>query len=142
MERISEHISYEEATRSQTATRLGIKNMPGEAELKNMEIVAKACFEPLREWYGKPLTISSFFRCKELNDAIKGSKTSQHVQGKAIDIDTGSRKENTKLLNWAKANLKYDQLICEYPDANGDPSWVHISFEPTGKNRNQFLTIK
>lgn len=141
MENISPHITYEEATRSQTATRLGIKNIPGEVELKNMEIVAKACFEPIREWYGKPLTISSFFRCKELNAAIKGSKTSQHVQGKAIDIDTGNRKENTKILNWAKANLKYDQLISEYPDENGDPSWVHISFD-LGSNRNQFLIIK
>jgi len=133
---ISEHITLEEATRSQTAIRKGIVNIPNEHEIKNMEVVAKACFEPLREWYGKPLKISSFFRCDALNKEIKGSKTSQHVQGKAIDIDTGSREENEKLFNWAKANLKYDQLIDEY-----NFSWVHISFD-LGHNRNQVLIIK
>ena len=133
---ISEHITLEEAIRSQTATRKGIANIPNEHEIKNMEIVAKACFEPLREWYGKPLKVSSFYRCEALNTAIGGSKISQHVQGKAIDIDTGSKTENEKLFNWAKANLKYDQLIDEY-----NFSWVHISFD-LGHNRNQVLIIK
>lgn len=133
---ISEHITLEEAIRSQTATRKGIANIPNEHEIKNMEIVAKACFEPLREWYGKPLKVSSFYRCEALNSAIGGSKISQHVQGKAIDIDTGSKTENEKLFNWAKANLKYDQLIDEY-----NFSWIHISFD-LGHNRNQVLIIK
>lgn len=133
---ISEHITYEEATRSQTAIRKGIINAPNQFELKNMELVAKACFEPLRAWYGKPLKISSFFRCDALNKEIGGSKTSQHVQGKAIDIDTGSREENEKIFEYAKHNLKYDQLINEY-----NFSWVHISFD-LGHNRNQVLIIK
>lgn len=136
MNPISEHITFEEATRSQTAIRKGIVNIPNEHEIKNMEIVAKACFEPLREWYGKPLKISSFYRNDELNRAINGSKSSQHVQGKAIDIDTGSREENEKLFEYAKHNLKYDQLINEY-----NFSWVHISFD-LGYNRNQVLIIK
>ncbi len=141
MKKVSKHISYEEATRSQTAIRLKIDNTPNERELVNMQTVAKSCFEPIREWYGKPITISSFYRSEKLNTAIKGSKTSQHIQGKAIDIDTGNRKENEKIFIWAKANLKYDQLICEYPDKNGDPSWVHISFD-LGSNRNQILVVK
>lgn len=136
MDKISEHISFEEATRSQTATRSGIKNVPNEIELHNMEVVAKACFEPLREWYGRPLRVSSFFRCKELNSKIGGSKTSQHMTGKAIDIDTGSKEENKKLFEYAKNNLRFDQLINEY-----DYSWVHISFD-LGSNRNQVLHIK
>lgn len=136
MKKISEHISYEEASRSQTSVRKGILNIPNEHELKNMEIVAKACFEPLREWYGKPLMVSSFFRCEALNSAIGGQRNSQHVQGKAIDIDTGSKEENEKLFNWAKLNLKFDQLLDEF-----DFSWVHISFD-IGHNRNQVIHIK
>lgn len=134
--RISAHISYEEAIKSQTAKRLGIENIPNEAQLLAMKMVAEDCFEPIRAWYGKPLTISSFFRCDALNKSIGGSKTSQHCQGKAIDIDTGNKEENEKIFEWAKLNLKYDQLINEY-----DFSWVHISFD-IGHNRNEVLIIK
>lgn len=137
---ISKHVSLKEATTSQTATRLGIYNTPDEQTIERMKIVAEKCFEPIRAWYGKPLTVSSFYRCPELNKAVKGSKTSQHVKGEAIDIDTGSRAENKKLLEWAKANLVFDQLIYEFGDETG-PEWVHISFSLSG-NRNQYLVIK
>ena len=136
MDKISEHISYEEATKSQTATRLGIDNTPNELQLSLMKSVASACFEPIREWYRKPIIISSFYRSEALNKAIGGVATSQHCLGKAIDIDTGSRLENEKIFEWAKLNLKYDQLINEY-----DFSWVHISFD-LGNNRNETLMIK
>lgn len=137
---ISKHISLKEATRSQTATRLKIDNTPDEQTIQRMKIVAEKCFEPIREWYGKPLTVSSFYRSKELNAKVKGSKTSQHVLGEAIDIDTGSRVENKKIIEWAKANLIYDKLIYEFGDETG-PEWVHISFSTKG-NRNQYLVIK
>ena len=137
---ISEHITLKEATTSQTATRLGIDNTPDAQTIERMKIVAENCFEPIRSWYGKPLTVSSFYRCPELNKAVKGSKTSQHVKGEAIDIDTGSRSDNKKLLEWAKANLVFDQLIYEFGDETG-PEWVHISFSLSG-NRNQYLVIK
>jgi hypothetical protein len=136
MDKISDHITYDEATTSPTALRLGIENKPTESELQSMKIVANTCFEPLRKWYGKPIKVNSFFRCVELNKAIGGSKTSQHCKGEAIDMSAGSKEENKKLFDWCKANLKFDQLINEY-----DYSWVHISFR-SGLNRNQTLTIK
>lgn len=132
---ISKHISFDEATKSPTAIRNGIKNTPNDEQLNNMKIVAEACFEPLREWYGKPIKINSFFRCEALNTLVKGSKTSDHMKGRSIDIDAGSIEENKKLFDWCKANLKYDQLINEY-----NFSWVHISFH-LGNNRNQILVI-
>lgn len=137
---ISEHITYHEATTSTTAIRLGIKNDPNPEQLNAMQIVAEQCFEPIRAWYGKPLKVNSFFRSKELNDAVKGSATSQHCKGEAIDIGAGSRAENKKVFEWAKANLIFDQLIWEYGDETG-PDWVHISFKQ-GANRNQTLHIK
>lgn len=135
MKNISEHISYKEATFSNTALRYGIDNTPNADQLANMELVAKACFEPLRNWYGKPIHINSFFRCDILNKKVKGSKTSQHVEGKAIDIDAGSKEENEKLFNWLKDNVQFDQLINEY-----DFSWVHMSFN-LGKNRKQVFSV-
>lgn len=134
--KISEHITLEEATLSPTGLRLGIDNTPDTETIERMKVVAMTCFEPLRAWYGKPIKVNSFYRCPELNKAVKGSATSQHVKGEAIDMSAGSREENKKLFEWCKANLKFDQLINEY-----DYAWVHISFR-LGDNRNQTLVVK
>ncbi len=133
---ISEHITFKEATQSQTAVRNGIDNTPNLEVTKAMISVAKNCFEPIRLWYGKPITISSFYRCERLNKLIGGSETSQHCKGEAIDMDTGIKEENEKIFNWAKENLDFDQLINEY-----DYSWVHISYKVKG-NRKQILIVK
>lgn len=136
MSKISEHITYDEATVSPTSLRLGIKNDPTPEQLQAMKLVATECFEPLRFWYGNPIKINSFFRCAALNKAVGGAVNSQHSTGQAIDISAGSKEENKKLFDWCKANLKFDQLINEY-----DFSWVHISYKATG-NRQQVLAIK
>lgn len=137
---ISKHITVKEATQSATATRLKIDNTPSAEVLANMKLVAEKCFEPLREWYGKPITINSFYRSPALNKAVKGSKTSDHVKGMAIDLDTGSNSENLKLFNWLKDNVEFKQLIHEYGDKSG-PAWIHISYDPTDL-RTQILYIK
>jgi hypothetical protein len=135
---ISKHITMAEATNSETAKKLGISNLPNEVELANMKLVAEKCFEPIREWYGKPLRINSFFRCAKLNSSIGGSSgTSQHCLGQAIDLSCGNNAENKKIFLWAKDNLVYDQIIYEYGDDNGC-DWVHISYKTTG-NRKQAL---
>jgi zinc D-Ala-D-Ala carboxypeptidase len=136
MEKISNHINFLEATQSPTADKLGIKNIPNDAQLEAMKLVAEKCFEPLRMWYGKPIKINSFFRSDLLNRAIKGSLTSQHKKGEAIDLDAGSKEENKKLFEWIKNNLDFDQLINEY-----NYSWVHVSYSKI-KNRKQILIIK
>ncbi len=136
MNNISSHISFKEATQSPTAIRYNINNTPDEATLKRMTTVANKCFEPLREWYGKPIKINSFYRCPELNTKVGGSKTSEHVLGQAIDIDTDSVEENKKLFDWCKKNLQFNQLIWEY-----DGAWIHISYKESG-NKNQILEIK
>jgi hypothetical protein len=132
---ISKHISFDEATVSNTATRFGIENNPSDIQLACMKLVAEKCFEPLRTWYNKPIKVNSFFRCESLNAKVGGSKTSQHVKGEAIDISGGNKEENKKLFDWCKENLEFDQLINEY-----DYTWVHISY--TVKNRKQILAIK
>jgi hypothetical protein len=140
MTKISEHITYEEATQSNTAIRKGIDNTPNEDQLKCMREVAEKCFEPMREFWGKPLTVNSFFRSSKLNYAIGGQPTSQHMLGEAIDIGTGSLSGNKKLIEWAKENLIFDQLIWEF-GTNEGPAWVHVSFTSRKQNRNQYLEI-
>jgi len=134
---ISKHISLKESTFSATATRLGIDNIPTAEHLICMKLVAEKCFEPLREWYKKPIRINSFYRGSKLNKAVKGSLSSQHCKGEAIDMDAGSIEENKKLFEWCKANLDFDQIINEY-----NFSWVHISYTEKKPNRKQILSIK
>ncbi len=139
---ISEHISYEEATKSQTAIRRGIDNTPTEEHLEAMKLVAEKCFEPIRKHFGIPIGISSFYRSKALNKAIGGAATSQHTKGEAIDIDAdifGSDISNKMIFDYAKTNLSFDQLIHEYGN-NLQPAWVHISYKANG-NRNQVFYV-
>lgn len=92
--------------------------------------------DPLRKWYGKPITVNSGFRCPALNKAVKGSNTSQHMTGQAADIDTGDRQQNKLLFDYIQKNLPFDQLIDE-----SNFAWVHVSFRADGMNRNQVLKL-
>lgn len=74
MKNISTHISYKEAIYSETAIRLNIKNEPSDYEISNMVNLANNIFEPLREFVGGAIKITSMFRCNELNVAIGGAK--------------------------------------------------------------------
>jgi zinc D-Ala-D-Ala carboxypeptidase len=140
MTRISKYISYDEATVSQTATRKGIKNTPTAAELARMKNVAEKIFDKVREHFGEPIRVSSFFRGKELNAAVGGSKTSQHMTGEAIDMQAIGKTTNAQIYNYIKDNCDFDQLIWEY-GTNTEPAWVHVSLRLVGKNRKQILTI-
>ena len=139
MIKISKHITYKEAIKSITAIRLGIENIPNDYELQNMELIAEKVFEPLREAVNGPIKINSFFRCEELNKAIGGSSTSQHCQGRAIDIDDFyGYFSNAYMYHYIKNNLDFDQLIWEFgTDVN--PDWVHVSYVDNNSNRKRCL---
>lgn len=139
---ISKYLNYEEATKSQTAIRLGIKNTPTKEQLENMKHVATQVFDKVREFVKGPLNASSFFRSQALNDAVGGSsKTSQHMVGEAIDIDcdTFGNGTNNGVFDFIKDTLEFDQLIGEYPDKTGKWSWAHVSLKRKGTNRKQIL---
>ena len=139
MEKISKHISYKEGTRSITALRKGINNIPNDYELANMETIAANIFEPLRKWVGGPIKINSFFRCEELNTAIGGSSNSQHCQGRAIDIDdTYGHKTNAEMFEYIRTNLNFDQIIWEF-GTDTNPEWVHVSYVSEEQNRKRCL---
>jgi hypothetical protein len=139
MTRISKHISYKEATRSITAIRLGIDNKPFEYELGNMKAVAENIFEPLRKWVGGAIKVTSFFRSEKLNQAIGGSVSSQHCQGRAIDIDDiYGHKTNAEMFNYIKDNLDFDTIIWEF-GTDDNPDWIHVSYVSNERNRGRVL---
>lgn len=136
--KISEHITLEEAIRSDAADKLGISNMPDAFQLEAMKLLAEKVFEPAREYMNEPLIVSSFYRSKSVNAYIGGAATSQHTKGEAIDIKCS---DNLKLFKFIKDNLEYDQLINEFPNVLGQPSWVHVSYKNFG-NRKEALKAK
>ena len=142
MDKISDHVSYKEGVRSNTATRLDIENTPSAYELSNMGILSDNIFEPLRKWVAGPIKINSFYRSPGLNTAIGGSKSSQHCQGRAMDIDdTFGHKTNAEMFNYIKENLNFDQIIWEFGD-NKNPDWVHVSYVSESENRGRALLVK
>jgi len=138
MKRISKHISYKEAVGSNYAKQKGIKNKPNEDQVENMKLLAKEVFEPLREWVDAPIKVNSMFRSKELNTALKGSKTSSHMKGEAMDITSMGGKSNLEMFHWIKDNLEFDQLIWEF---GSEPKWLHVSYNKDN-NRKQVLVTK
>lgn len=139
MDKISDHISYGEAIKSNTALRLNIKNQPDDYQISNMVGIAHNIFEPLREYVGGPIKINSMFRCEELNRAIGGSSRSQHCEGRAIDLDdTFGYKTNAEMFEYIRKNLNFDQLIWEFGDDN-NPAWVHVSYIAEDGNRKRVM---
>jgi D-alanyl-D-alanine dipeptidase len=136
---LSKNLSLAEVIRSETAKRKGVSNMPTEAHIANFKLLAEKVFQPIREHFSVPIHISSGYRSEALNKAIKGSNTSQHCTGEAIDIDMDATSvTNAEIFKYIKDNLEFDQLIWEFgTDAN--PDWVHVSYESTGKQRKQIL---
>lgn len=115
---------------------LGINNRCRKEHVKNLTALVDNVLDPLREWYGKPIMVNSGYRCEELNKAVKGSKTSQHMSGQAADIDTGDRQQNKLLFEYIRKNLSFDQLIDE-----SNFAWVHVSYRDDGNNRMQILKL-
>ena len=136
---ISEHISYKEGVRSNTAIRKGIDNTPNNKQLDCMEKIAEEIFEPLRAYANGPIKINSFFRCPELNKAIGGSSKSQHCKGQAMDIDdTFGHMTNAEMYHFIKEHLDFDQMIWEFGN-DDNPDWVHVSYVSAEGNRNRCL---
>ena len=132
------YFTLNELIKSDAAKRSKINNTPNKQEENNLIALVENILDPLREAYGKPIIVTSGFRCERLNKLVNGSKTSQHRTGQAADIRTveDTVEENKKLFDLVQElNLPFDQLIDEY---NFD--WVHVSYSP--RNRKQILHIK
>ncbi len=117
-----------------TARRLGIRNTPSDLAIASLNALVDNILDPLREAFGRPIVVTSGFRCRRLNAEVGGARNSQHLRGQAADIIGGSRDENRRLFQLARQlNLPFDQLINEQ-----DFRWIHISYVP-GRGRKQVI---
>lgn len=130
------NFSFKELCYSDTAIILGINNMPKDTEkLDNMLNLMVECLQPIRDKIGKPMRISSGYRCELLNRHVGGVDNSQHTKGQAVDFTILGMSIYEIIDFIKKSGVEYDQLINEYN------KWVHISYNK-GKNRKQILSIR
>ena len=129
------YFTIKELCESSTAKEHKINNSPNSVIKRHLTLLVQFILDPLREKYGKPIIVSSGYRCEELNKLLNGSKTSLHKNGLAADITTGSVSENKKLFDLIiKLNLPFDQLIDEK-----NYQWIHVSY--SSKPRKQILHL-
>lgn len=137
------HFSINELCRSNTATSKGIDNTPPPEICEKLQTLIEKLLDPIREGWGKAITVNSGYRCPMLNKAVGGVASSQHQKGEAADLNAGDKEKNRRLFDriaeMQKAGqIEFDQLIDE-----AHYKWVHISYY-TGsdrKNRNQTLHL-
>ena len=135
---LSKSFTLNELTKSQEATRLGIENIPNEEEIQNLKILCEKILQPVRDFYGMPLSVSSGYRSAALCEAIGSSAKSQHTKGQAADFEIFGV-ANKEVAEFIIKNLEYDQCILEFWNENEPNSgWVHCSYS-ANDNRKQYL---
>ena len=139
--KLSKHFTLQEFTKSQTATRLGLKNQPGPEHIVRLEALCENVLEPVRVFFNIPFSPSSGYRSPELCKAIGSKPTSQHARGEAVDFEVPGL-SNRDVAQWIVDNLDFDQLILEFYE-EGDPNsgWIHVSYVDGDKNRKEVLTL-
>ena len=136
--KLTENFSLSELTKSQTAERKGIDNTPSTEHQKNLKLLCESVLQPVRDHFGKVVTISSGYRSPALCEAIGSKSTSQHARGEAADFEIFGV-SNKALADYIDSELHYDQLILEYwNESVPNSGWVHCSFSE-GNNRKQYL---
>lgn len=146
-EQISEHISYEEATRSHIAEKLGIDNTPPEEIVEVMKVTAAKIFEPLRRFWKTRIYVSRFYSAPAvqafLTKQSQASAKSQHPLGEAMDLDAHvyGMISNRQIFEYIRDNCIFDQLIWEEGDSD-EPAWVHVSYCASGNRMEVLRSIR
>ena len=141
--RLTRNFTYEELCHSNVAERRGINNRPRTKEeekrvIENLKALCMEVLQPLRDFLGKPVVISSGYRCAELNKAVGGVRNSQHMKGEAADIHVENTEHLLKIMHFIMDETDFDQVIWERNRAG--TQWVHVSYRREGVNRHQVVS--
>ena len=141
--RLTRNFTYEELCNSNVAERRGINNRPRTKEeekrvIENLKALCMEVLQPLRDFLGKPVVISSGYRCAELNKAVGGVRNSQHMKGEAADIHVENTEHLLKIMHFIMDETDFDQVIWERNRAG--TQWVHVSYKREGVNRHQVVS--
>lgn len=135
----AKNFTWRELLRSDTATRLGINNVPpnGSEVWDNLEYLARTILQPCRDKFG-PILVTSGYRGPALNKAVGGSSGSFHLHGMAADFEPINDKYSIKdVFEFVYKNLPYTELIAE----NIPDGWVHAALAK-GREKEKQLKYK
>lgn len=136
--RLSDNFTLAELTKSQTAERCGIDNSPDKEHVDNLQKLCDEILQPIRDYFKKPVVISSGYRSPELSKKIGSSSRSQHCRGEAADLEIPGV-SNKELADFINENLNFDQVILEFHNPDEiNSGWVHVSYVGD-KNRSEYL---
>ena len=139
--KLTEHFTLAEFEASNTAKQYGIANQADQQSIANLMALCVAVLEPLRQWFGAPITIGSGYRCPRLNAIVGGVSNSQHLTGQAADLCIdGNISNGRRWFTFIRTNLPFDQLIWEKNQKTGS-YWVHVSYNAQGRNREQVIDL-
>ena len=127
---ITENFTLAEIEKSDTATKLNINNSLPLGLHENATRMCKK-LEQVRALFDRPIIISSFYRCPELNAKVGGSKTSAHMNALACDFLVKGKFPHTVFDVIRDSNTEFDQLILE--SSNSGSTWIHISIAKDGE---------
>jgi hypothetical protein len=131
--RLTPHFTLDELTISETAARRGWDNIPPPDAMAALRHTALG-LEGIRTLLGAPIIVTSGYRSPELNSAIGGSASSQHMRGEAADfICPGYGDPRNVVHRIVDSGLDYDQVIVEFE------RWVHVSFVRGGGRRHALV---
>jgi uncharacterized protein YcbK (DUF882 family) len=131
---LSTHFTLDELTHTDHRE---IDNSPTQTEIDNLQRLANFLEEVKTALGGKPVMISSGFRCKALNDAVGSKDSSQHRIGAACDFRVPGMTPDEVVRAIIASGIGYDQIIREFD------RWTHISVPNIsgGEPRKQALII-
>lgn len=133
-----QYFTISELTRSATAQSHHIDNTPSPAIRVKLEALIVNCLDPIRRIYGRPVIVSSGYRCPQLNSLVGGVSTSQHTMGEAADLVPASGGSLGALARAAIQFGDFDQLILEQA---GGSKWIHVSWRE-GNRRHKILAYR
>ena len=142
---ITKNFSLEELIESSSARRLGIDEQfnPSKEVIQNLTLLTKHILQPLREAIGHSIRVTSGYRCLKINKLIGGAKNSEHVFGKAADIQLiiNGKNRNQLLFDMVlELKLPFRQMIYEFGTSD-EPAWIHISYSE-GDNKREKLRAR
>lgn len=139
---LSKHFTLAELTASNTATRLGLSNQPTPEALQQLQRTAQMLERVREQLGGRPIVVSSGYRNSEVNRAVGGVTSSDHMQGMAADIvcpKYGTPYDVAKALAPHISVLGIGQIIYE---SVGGSRWVHVSTRIPAQAVNRVITVR
>lgn len=139
---LSHNFTLQELIKSHEAVRKGLDNAPSQEVINNLQELSNMVLQPVRNHFGKSVTVNSGYRSPEVNAAVGGSKTSDHCKGQAADIEIAGV-PNAELAEWIRDNLAFTQVILEfYTQGIPDSGWVHVSYDPANLKKQSLTAVK